>query len=779
MSAPATRTDFNVPAKENVLRLIPEEVCELHRMYQAGHYISDPALTNDPNPGNLFLFATADLTLLEGVEDGKEWSSIRTFKEANNAEGPGRHFKYNYREKSKKGRRRKGEDQSIFAHEGHLLEKWITCYVDVPMATVKYHMPGMHTLPKPAAEYVPTCPAPDNHRDLPDAVCIEDSDPFKALYLDERQLTKLCGERSLTEFMNNPNTTTIRAPQGGQLFLFDTRGTKGGVPEHLLRDGYSWKKMANKKILRHYDVILYNTQLSRVTSSKEFRRQIYLKKTGDQLAIRYLGDHTKGIRIAKLIRHKATKPVTQTAVSPDTKARPAKRLREDKSLNSAANDTQDPIKAHGAVEVEAQQEEDASNDPTTEADISEDKVEIEQLYDCVFAPGLVDVADFYPLSLEEMIGNGDPELAFDPSSTPEPSPEGSNLLMEGLVAEGSQPDVHQEMPFSQDHRYISIRLTRVDQDPKYMGLLKEREPRNPQEESDEYSAPEPCRQRSAIPIKGLKWKSGRYTNTCPIDGPLTLLALHDAVHPEENLIKTLKESLSNNVVQLSFALEAAKAGFDGLAQEIFGHMFMLHTGKIGSNDLNGEMFDVFMKPIQDIATFVRTTHCEMGTSCKRRSKEAFLANLPLSGAGELSVPLSGLVKSAVYSGIRVDCKACTTHYKRPVTCEPKLTQQNPESPAKLIHFERSPRRPFSNEEHLALDEKVTVDNETYTKLFSTLHRAKAHKNDSGHFIQVFTWENQLKVYDGNHQSVFTDFDDYQPFALNYNLISVTYIHRPK
>ena len=112
MSAPATRTDFNVPAKENVLRLIPEEVCELHRMYQAGHYISDPALTNDPNPGNLFLFATADLTLLEGVEDGKEWSSIRTFKEANNAEGPGRHFKYNYREKSKKRKEEKGRGPS-------------------------------------------------------------------------------------------------------------------------------------------------------------------------------------------------------------------------------------------------------------------------------------------------------------------------------------------------------------------------------------------------------------------------------------------------------------------------------------------------------------------------------------------------------------------------------------------------------------------------------------------------------------------------------------------
>ena len=55
--------------------------------------------------------------------------------------------------------------------------------------------------------------------------------------------------------------------------------------------------------------------------------------------------------------------------------------------------------------------------------------------------------------------------------------------------------------------------------------------------------------------------------------------------------------------ELSVALEFAKTGRDSLAQNTFGHMFMLHQGKLGSDNLHGEMFDVFMEPLKDIASF--------------------------------------------------------------------------------------------------------------------------------------------------------------------------------
>ena len=149
------------------------------------------------------------------------------------------------------------------------------------MGTVKYHMPGMHTvkLQEDVSLLMKTSPAPINYQELPAAVSIDHADPSEAMYLDERQLSNLSKENELAEFMNDPKNTTIRQPRGGQLFLFDTRGTNGGIPQHVLHNGYSWAKLSKKKPYRYYNLYLFNTRLPKNNSRKDLQRQVYHSKT--------------------------------------------------------------------------------------------------------------------------------------------------------------------------------------------------------------------------------------------------------------------------------------------------------------------------------------------------------------------------------------------------------------------------------------------------------------------------------------------------------------------
>ena len=116
------------------------------------------------------------------------------------------------------------------------------------------------------------------------------------------------------------------------------------------------------------------------------------------------------------------KAITLKATSPHTKGRPAKRLclQDDNSEESDAKERQDPTEAPVVVEDDArlqpQPDQHCSKDPTTEDHRSEDEVALQEIYDLAFAPGLVNVEDFYPLGLDERFkDNPDPQQASTPN----------------------------------------------------------------------------------------------------------------------------------------------------------------------------------------------------------------------------------------------------------------------------------------------------------------------------------------------------------------------------
>ena len=123
------------------------------------------------------------------------------------------------------------------------------------------------------------------------------------------------------------------------------------------------------------------------------------------------------------------KPTTRKATSPHRKERPAKRLclrpddnSEESDASKRQDRTQSPVVVKDDAQLQTQPEEDCSKDPTTEVHRSEDEVALQEIYDLIFAPGLVNVEDFYPLGSDQRIENGDPQQAFEASSTPKPSP---------------------------------------------------------------------------------------------------------------------------------------------------------------------------------------------------------------------------------------------------------------------------------------------------------------------------------------------------------------------
>jgi hypothetical protein len=268
-------------------------------------------------------------------------------------------------------------------------------------------------------------------------------------------------------------------------------------------------------------------------------------------------------------------------------------------------------------------------------------------------------------------------------------------------------------------------------------------------------------------LEGLRWGSGLYKNTCPIDGPLTLLALHHKVNPHERFIEQLQENKCLRVQQVAVILEQVIRGNGPMAQCLIGNMVTKGSQKF---DLHGSVLNQFVDPLKEASTFGWKRNCKLGHKI-----ETLDSVFVVSTHGMTSKSIPTWIREKVLQTLGT-CKKCQSNMGLSSPPVVKQVAQKTLQPAKLffIIFEQEQTLPWHN--LLDLDEEVFIGGERYTKAFTTVRVAQ-----QDHFIQIFSWKGRRMVYDGmgGPQGVYNDYRSYPSPSIISTVENVTYIHRPR
>lgn len=125
-----------------------------------------------------------------------------------------------------------------------------------------------------------------------------------------------------------------------------------------------------------------------------------------------------------------------------------------------------------------------------------------------------------------------------------------------------------------------------------------------------------------INIKGVPWAKGKYTFTCPIDGHLTLTALHVNDHPKDEFLDIhFNKKRSSAQKDFRSCIEMVQKEQYGEAQDLWGDR--LHKNKYAHFDndrsLQGSMHERNIDPIRDTCVFKERTTCT-SQACRRPRK---------------------------------------------------------------------------------------------------------------------------------------------------------------